>query len=224
MNLVIANIQVRQDEVGRYLLNDLHRAAGGTNRHRPKYWLENQQTKELINELAIGGITPIEAKQRVGTFVCKEMVYCYAMWISPAFHLKVIRAYDQMQQQPSVMPGQVERVAMEDPITPEELAAVLARPVIISASEYLSLTQGKSSGNQIAEHSNGQHYSDEVRAEVLDLGNKGWMPAEITDRTGVPIATVRTMLFRARKAGKIAKGPKQGTLARDEKKGGGRVH
>ncbi len=153
MNLVIANIQVRQDDAGRYLLNDLHRAAGQIPKHKPSEWLRNQQTKELIDEISIAGIPAIETKPKVGTFGCKELIYAYAMWISPSFHLKVIRAYDQMQQQPSVMPGQVERVAMGDPITPEELAAVLARPVIISASEYLSLTQGKSSGNQIAEHS-----------------------------------------------------------------------
>lgn len=98
--ITIAEVSIRQDGQGRYSLNDLHRAAGEEVRHRPGIWLQNDQTKALVSEIEKDGIPSIFAKQGLGTFVGKELVYAYAMWISPAFHLKVIRAYDQMQAQP----------------------------------------------------------------------------------------------------------------------------
>lgn len=222
----IAGTAIRQDVHGRFCLNDLHRAAGGEPKHRPSRWLENQQTKELVSEIEITGIPAIETVQKKGTFSCRELVYCYAMWISPVFHLKVIRAYDSLvtghPEPHAVRPGQAEALRRErefgEPITPDELEAILSRPVLISAAEYLALKAGAKAGVP-AEHSNGQHYSDDTRAQVLSLGDKGWMPAEIAERTGIPKATVATMLFRARKAGKIAKGPRQGTLAREAKGG-----
>lgn len=116
--IAINQIQIRQTN-GLYCLNDLHRAAGNEKRHQPSDWLKNQQTKELIAELdgkpsiqenqslnPTTGIFGVEQNQQViqvvnggdrrGTYVCRELVYAYAMWISPRFHLAVIRAFDAL--------------------------------------------------------------------------------------------------------------------------------
>jgi hypothetical protein len=98
VTLKISDIAVRQDAEGRYCLNDLHKSAGKENKHRPSLWLKNQQTIDLITEIEKAGITAIQSKQQLGTFVAKELVYAYGMWISAAFSLKVIRAYDQLQK------------------------------------------------------------------------------------------------------------------------------
>lgn len=97
--LIIGSSSIRQDAEGRYSLNDLHRAAGGEQRHQPANWLRLQHTQEMAAELEAGEIPQIrgiEAKQGLGTFVAKELVYAYAMWISPAFQLRVIRAFDAL--------------------------------------------------------------------------------------------------------------------------------
>lgn len=98
--LVIAGSTIKTDEEGRYCLNDLHKAAGGERRHAPSLWLANQQTGDLIRALEAEntGIPVISSKRgRYGsTYVVRELVYAYAMWISPKFHLEVIRAYDRL--------------------------------------------------------------------------------------------------------------------------------
>lgn len=103
--LIISDISIRQDAEGRYCLNDLHKAAGGYSTDRPSKWLDNDGTRALINEIDAEKLASEQNQAfRVykggngwqGTFVCKELVYAYAMWISPTFHLKVIRAYDAM--------------------------------------------------------------------------------------------------------------------------------
>jgi hypothetical protein len=98
--VIIENLVIRQDEQGRYCLNDLHKASGGEKRHQPANWLRMDQTIELIEEMSIPQIRgieqiqPVSSKQQIGTFVVKELLYSYAMWISPKFHLKVIRVFD----------------------------------------------------------------------------------------------------------------------------------
>jgi hypothetical protein len=109
--LMVAGTGIRRDPEGRYCLNDLHLASGGEKKHQPANWLRNQQTKELIVELSpVPQITGTEQIQPVkiyqggdfqGTYVVKELVYAYAAWISAAFNLKIIRAYDALAMEPA---------------------------------------------------------------------------------------------------------------------------
>lgn len=97
MNIQISNVTIRQTENQLYNLNDLHKASGGQDAQRPTFWLRNQQTQELIAEIeAQGGIavTTSQGGKNRGTFVCKELVYAYATWISAKFFLLVIRTFD----------------------------------------------------------------------------------------------------------------------------------
>lgn len=98
--LVISDTVIHHDPEGRYGLNDLYQASGGDSKNRPSRWLENKQTQDLIAEIeAEAGIpasVTIRGGANQGTYVVKELVYAYAAWISPAFYLKVIRAYDAM--------------------------------------------------------------------------------------------------------------------------------
>ena len=104
MNAIsVANVAIRQFD-NLYSLNDLHKAAGGENRHKPSLWANNNQTLDLISEIEKAGIPAIQKKQGLGTFVCKELVVHYGMWISPAFSLKVIRAFLDTQEDVSASP------------------------------------------------------------------------------------------------------------------------
>jgi len=117
--LCIADVVIRQDEEGRYCLNDLHQASGGQAKDRPSEFLRQKPCKELIEVLELEAA---EAEQKEGhklweiptvkpvfpavktvegraggTYAVLEVAVAYANWISAAFHLKVIRTFIAVQ-------------------------------------------------------------------------------------------------------------------------------
>lgn len=102
--ITVSGAGIAQDAAGRYSLNQLHRASGNEKRHQPSDWLRTDSAKALIAALEAdpgnpGSVPPVSVVRGgpgQGTFVCRELVLAYAMWVSPAFHLAVLRAYDAL--------------------------------------------------------------------------------------------------------------------------------
>lgn len=95
--LKISDVSIRQDEFGRFCLNDLHKAAGNNQKHKPANFLRIEFTKEMCTEIdSFSDMRSFEIIQGKSTYAVKELVYAYAMWISATFSLKVIRAYDAL--------------------------------------------------------------------------------------------------------------------------------
>lgn len=224
-NLIVCDVTIKQDAEGRYCLNDLHKAAGGEDRHQPAhFWeaagdkllqvliLENPRVSPKVALRKVGEeeitLYPIQGKRGVrnakliaesglyklimrsdkpearrfqdwvtrevlpairkdgayimgeekvatgeldedafmrrvetselvaeleksaktqsfvklmgrngGTFVVKELVYAYAMWISPKFHLEVIRSYDRLATEGVAVHTSAAEAVLDDPLS-----------------------------------------------------------------------------------------------------------
>lgn len=125
-NLTILNNSIRQLD-NLYSLTDLHGASGGEQKHKPALFLSNQQTKELISEIEIEGEVgiPTSVVKTVrggrdlgiqGTYACEELMLAYAMWISPKFHLVVLRAFLNLHKNSTAL--------LPNTITPEQQQAI----------------------------------------------------------------------------------------------------
>lgn len=119
-NLTILNSSIRTYE-NLYSLTDLHRASGGESKHKPTFFLRNDQTKELIAEIEqesklqnCNSVKILHGGSKSGTFACEELALAYATWISPKFHLVVLRAFIAMHK------GEVQNTQPKLPLAPQE--------------------------------------------------------------------------------------------------------
>lgn len=126
-------MSIKQVDGGLYNLNDLYKAAklsglAKHEKHNPKYFMRNSQTTDLINEI-VKGENPSPFRKVMGraggTYVCKELVYSYAMWISPEFHLKVIKCFDAVVAKNPVVISNLDRIGSEVKRSTEELLAIV---------------------------------------------------------------------------------------------------
>ena len=135
-NLTILKTSIRSYE-NLFSLNDLHIASGGLEKHRPSLFARNEQTKELIKEIendrstktifALKTIRGGSDISKQGTWACEELMLAYAMWISPKFHLVVLREFLAMHRK------QPQQLALPEPkpktytieITENDIAVLL---------------------------------------------------------------------------------------------------
>ena len=92
-NIKILDTSIRQDAHGRYCLNDLHRAAGGAEKHKPANFLRADGVAAFIAELDRtdaqnrASVSSTKGGPNQGTYAAELVVYRYAAWISPAFEV-----------------------------------------------------------------------------------------------------------------------------------------
>tara|TARA_R110001583_G_scaffold65264_1_gene188650 strand:+ start:3087 stop:3821 length:735 start_codon:yes stop_codon:yes gene_type:complete len=97
--LKVLNTTIAVTDDGMFSLVDLHKATS-LKKHAPKEWLRLKITQAVIQELTElrGGISPLSTGKGKATFVCRELVYSYAMTVSAQFEIEVIRVFDKAAQ------------------------------------------------------------------------------------------------------------------------------
>lgn len=134
-NLQILSNSIRTFE-NLYSLNDLHQASGSENKHAPFRFIRLDSTKELIAEIESDGQTQavkVYRGSQGGTYVCEELVLSYAMWISPKFHLIVLRAFLAMYKAESQNANQIQPLVL--PMINDDFKQAMIK-ILNYASQY----------------------------------------------------------------------------------------
>ncbi|MES2262145.1 MAG: KilA-N domain-containing protein [Pseudomonadota bacterium] len=167
----VAGVDIAQDQDGRFCLNDMHKASGGEPRHQPAQFLRLDSTSALATELSVeqgdmgNPISVVRGGPAQGTYVSKELVYSYAMWISAKFHLQVIRTFDAAATGQLAAP--VKRAA---PAKSPVMAAAGMMPTLVRALRACGIDKNAAAigANQIA--------TAETGANLLALAGHTHLP------------------------------------------------
>jgi len=155
-NLTILKTAIRTFE-NLYSLNDLHIASGAEAKHQPSLFIRLDTTQELISEIQKetdkGNILQsFRSGVNRDTYACEELVIAYAMWISPKFHLIVLRAFLAMHKSESQNASQIQPLA-DEPLN----LLVQAYHFLYQASDLRTKVQPTFIGIDIDRHF-GSHY------------------------------------------------------------------
>ena len=156
-NLIISQNAIRQID-NLYSLNDLHKASGNAEKHRPSLFIRLDTTQDIISEIQ----KEVKSTDLIfkttggrglrGTYACEELVIAYAMWISPKFHLIVLRAFLAMHKSESQNANQIQPLA-DEPLN----LLVQAYHFLYQASDLRTKVQPTFIGIDIDRHF-GSHY------------------------------------------------------------------
>lgn len=161
MNLKINNTVITTDESGRFSLNDLHKASGEENKNKPSLFYRSDSFNSVVEVLkaqnrAFEPIVKKRGRYNGGTWVCKELVYKYAMWVSPEFEVKVIQTFDDV---------------MSSRVPTETMATVNAIVKKIESDKQAASFCGRELANyRKIKKENEEAFKNEIKTAQLTLG------------------------------------------------------
>lgn len=163
-DLVINNTVITKDADGRFSLNDLHKASGGMVKDLPNKFMRSESFKNVVEVLiaqnrAFNPVVKKQGRYNGGTWICKELVYKYAMWVNAEFEVKVIQTFDSVVNKLN---------------TPSSMAALNELTAKIESDKSIASFCGKELAKyKKIKKENEQAFADEVLNAQLTLGFKG---------------------------------------------------